>query len=227
MNPCCRGEHPHIELTGPAIPAQNGHLEVSPGSSPYEWNSAQPIPAQPATPLPGLSSMGSASGASVYTPGASSNAAETPYTSGSSPYVTGAPQVIAVPQLLTQADTSAPPYTQTPLIPNILPYAPTFNVPANPLLPPGYQETLSYDSVQYMNGFIRTQIGRYCTVEFLVGSSQIQTRYGRLVGVGINYILLYTAETDSLLTCDFYSIRFVSFDRYRAGTDSMELQVSR
>ena len=34
---------------------------------------------------------------------------------------------------------------------NVTPGAPSFSVPANPLLPPGYQETLDYNSLQYAN----------------------------------------------------------------------------
>lgn len=96
--------------------------------------------------------------------------------------------------------------------PGILPESPSFTVPANPLLPPGYQEVLDYEGIQYMNGFLRTQIGRNVQVEFLVGSSSLTTRYGRLVGVGINYILLYDEQTRDVVACDFYNIKFVRID---------------
>ena len=42
----------------------------------------------------------------------------------------------------------------------VLPNAPEFQVPNNPLLPPGYQEVINYENLQYMNGFLRTQIGK-------------------------------------------------------------------
>ena len=51
---------------------------------------------------------------------------------------------------------------------NVTPGAPSFQVPSNPLLPPGYQETLDYASLQYVNGFYRTQIGRYVRVDQLL-----------------------------------------------------------
>lgn len=101
--------------------------------------------------------------------------------------------------------------TRNPLIPNVFPNVPTFVVPNNPLLPPGYQEVLDYDSLQYMNGFLRTQIGRPCEVEFQVGSNSMVVRSGRLIAVGINYILLQEIETNDVLTCDFYGIKFVRF----------------
>ena len=101
-----------------------------------------------------------------------------------------------------------------PGIPNpspdpILPENPQFQVPANPLLPPGYQEVLSYENLQYMNGFLRTQIGKYLRVEQLVTSSQIEDRFGYLVGVGLNYILLQQAGTGNITAIDYYSIKFV------------------
>ena len=91
----------------------------------------------------------------------------------------------------------------------ILPENPQFQVPANPLLPPGYQEILSYENLQYMNGFLRTQIGKYLRVEQLVTSSQIEDRFGYLVGVGLNYILLQQAGTGNISAVDYYSIKYV------------------
>ncbi len=91
----------------------------------------------------------------------------------------------------------------------VLPENPQFQVPANPLLPPGYQEVLSYENLQYMNGFLRTQIGRYLRVEQLVTSNQIEDRFGYLVGVGLNYILLQQAGTGNISAIDYYSIKYV------------------
>lgn len=91
----------------------------------------------------------------------------------------------------------------------VLPENPQFQVPANPLLPPGYQEVLNYENLQYMNGFLRTQIGKYLRVEQLVTSSQIEDRFGYLVGVGLNYILLQQAGTGNISAIDYYSIKYV------------------
>lgn len=101
-----------------------------------------------------------------------------------------------------------------PVIPNpapdpILPENPQFQVPANPLLPPGYQEVLSYENLQYMNGFLRTQIGKYLRVEQLVTSTEIEERFGYLVGVGLNYILLQQPGTGNISAIDYYSIKYV------------------
>ena len=85
---------------------------------------------------------------------------------------------------------------------------PTFQVPANPLLPPGYQEILDYNSLQYLNGFYRTQIGRYVRADQQVSSNEIETRYGFLIGVGINYLLMQDLTTGNVFTIDTYSIKF-------------------
>ncbi len=89
------------------------------------------------------------------------------------------------------------------------PENPQFQVPANPLLPPGYQEMISYENLQYMNGFLRTQIGKYLRVEQLMSTNQIENRIGYLVGVGLNYILLQQAGTGNISAIDYYSIKYV------------------
>lgn len=96
-----------------------------------------------------------------------------------------------------------------PVPDQILPDNPQFQVPPNPLLPPGYQEVLSYENLQYMNGFLRTQIGKYLRVEQIVNSSTIEDRFGYLVGVGLNYILLQQPGSGNITAIDYYSIKYV------------------
>ena len=64
-------------------------------------------------------------------------------------------------------------------------------------------------NLQYLNGFLVTQIGRTVTVTFLIGSNSMDVRSGTLVGVGANYILINEFETNDIVACDFYSIKFV------------------
>ena len=105
---------------------------------------------------------------------------------------------------------TAIPGIPTPVPPELpLPETPQFQVPANPLLPPGYQEVIDYENLQYMNGFLRTQIGKYLRVEQLVTSTQIEDRFGYLVGVGLNYILLQQPGTGNISAIDYYSIKYV------------------
>mgnify|MGYP003378159713 CR=1 FL=1 len=80
-------------------------------------------------------------------------------------------------------------------------------IPHDPLTPNGYEEEIDYQSIQSLNGFLRTQIGRYMRIEQLIGSNTIQTRYGFLVGVGGNFIILQEITTGNIMVLDIFSIR--------------------
>lgn len=67
------------------------------------------------------------------------------------------------------------------------------------------------ESIQYMNGFIRTQIGRRAQFQFLIGNSELVEKDGFLLGVGANYILINEIGTNDITTCDFYNIKFIRF----------------
>lgn len=72
-------------------------------------------------------------------------------------------------------------------------------------------QSIPAESLQYINGFLRTQVGRPVQVDFLVGTNSIVTRSGILLAVGANFILINETETDDILACDFYNIKFVRF----------------
>lgn len=118
------------------------------------------------------------------------------------PIVTPDQEVPDVNAPLPGIGTPLPPST-----PELIPNAPTFTVPANPLLPEGYREILDYNAVQYVNGFYRTQIGRYVRIEQLMGSNTIETKEGFLIGVGINYIILQEGSTGNILVVDIFGIK--------------------
>ena len=103
------------------------------------------------------------------------------------------PVVTSIPGSSQAAD--YPTAGSTQVATSVAPGAPSFQVPSNPLLPPGYQETLDYSSLQYVNGFYRTQIGRYVRVDQLLGSNNMTQQEGFLIGVGYNYILLQEGYT--------------------------------
>lgn len=67
------------------------------------------------------------------------------------------------------------------------------------------------ESIQYLNGFIRTQIGRRVTIDFLIGSNTIESKSGYLLAVAANYILLNELDTNDVTACDFYNIKFIRF----------------
>lgn len=136
----------------------------------------------------------------------------TPITPGAPPISPALPTP-AAPARPMPTFPPAPPESErafplSPLLPRILPEAPNITVPANPLLPQAYATVLDYESLQYLNGYLRTQIGHYVEVDFLVGSTNIVSRSGRLVGVGLNYILVEEISTRDITACDFYNIKF-------------------
>lgn len=74
-------------------------------------------------------------------------------------------------------------------------------------------QAISSESVQYLNGFLRTQIGNRLRVEFLVGTNTYLEKSGKLLAVGTNYIILQESMSDDLLVCDFFNIKFVTIFR--------------
>lgn len=108
------------------------------------------------------------------------------------PYPTPAPAPIATP---------IPTPTPTPYTPpdiDIIEEEPTNfnNVYTNPL---------------YTQAYLSQNVGRYVKVDFLIGTNMFVDREGVLKEVGISYIILQEPETDDLLLCDLYSIKFVKF----------------
>lgn len=67
-----------------------------------------------------------------------------------------------------------------------------------------------FQDTRYMQGYLRTLIGRYVRVEFLIGTEQLRDREGTLVEVGISYIVIKEAQTDDNVMCDVFSIKFVT-----------------
>lgn len=66
---------------------------------------------------------------------------------------------------------------------------------------------------EYTQGYLQTQIGARIKIEFLIGTNMLVDREGTLTDVGISYIIIQEVETDDLLLCDIYSIKFVRFYR--------------
>lgn len=68
-------------------------------------------------------------------------------------------------------------------------------------------------NVLFTPGFLRTQIGMRVRVEFLLGTNGYTDRTGTLVAVGASYIIIRPIESDDLMLCDIYSIKFVTIMR--------------
>jgi hypothetical protein len=126
----------------------------------------------------------------------------------STPPTPARPQTPTSPTLPSGTPEAEEVFPLNPLLPRFLPTSSTLTVPANPILPAQYATTLDYESLQYLNGYLRTQIGKYVEAQFLVGSNNISTMFGRLAGVGLNYILIEDLATGDVSACDFYNIKF-------------------
>jgi hypothetical protein len=112
---------------------------------------------------------------------------------------TPAAQQIPTVPILQQAP-GAPAIQQVPVIP----VTQQFQTVPGP-------STMTTDSILFTPGYMRTQIGRRVKVEFLLGTNMLVDREGTLEAVGANYIIIQEAETDDLLLCDLFSIKFVKF----------------
>ena len=62
----------------------------------------------------------------------------------------------------------------------------------------------------YTPAFLREQIGKLMRVEFLIGTTNLTDRIGVLEDVGASYILLRSVESNNLIYCDIYSIKFIT-----------------
>lgn len=63
--------------------------------------------------------------------------------------------------------------------------------------------------INYLQGYLRENIGRYVRIDFLIGTTMLIDKAGELIDVGIDYVILREAETDDHDVCDLYSIKFV------------------
>lgn len=107
-----------------------------------------------------------------------------------------------------------------PYSPGYPPYAPMPAIPTTPIEPLGTGTgTADFinqpgapveQDIAYTQGYLRENIGKKVRVEFLIGTNMLTDRVGTLVEVGISYIVIIPAETDDLLMCDIYSIKFVT-----------------
>lgn len=62
----------------------------------------------------------------------------------------------------------------------------------------------------YTPAFLREQIGKLMRIEFLIGTNNLVDRIGILEDVGVSYILLRSLESNTLVYCDIYSIKFIT-----------------
>jgi len=79
-----------------------------------------------------------------------------------------------------------------------------------PITPTTEPQAITLESTEYLNGYLRTQIGKIVRVEFLIGTGTLIDRTGTLLSVGANYITIRQVQTDDIVVCDFFSIKFIT-----------------
>jgi hypothetical protein len=61
----------------------------------------------------------------------------------------------------------------------------------------------------YLQDYLKSIISRLVKVDFLLGDSNFISKEGILKEVGNDYIVLEMLQSNDLLACDIYSIKFV------------------
>lgn len=99
---------------------------------------------------------------------------------------------------------------------------PIAQVPVTPppqTLPPGTTGEADFEfepgppvqkDINYTQGYLKTIIGKYVKIEFLIGTSMFIDKEGILQDVGISYVVLRESGSGDLVMCDIYSIKFVT-----------------
>ena len=67
----------------------------------------------------------------------------------------------------------------------------------------------NYNDLQNVNEFFRTQIGHYVQVDCFIGAGEIISKYGYLIKVGLDYIILQDTDGKYITSIDFWSIKFM------------------
>lgn len=62
---------------------------------------------------------------------------------------------------------------------------------------------------EYLQGYLKSIIGEFVRIDFLIGTNTFLDKEGTLLDVGVDYVVLREAETDDLTVGDLYSIKFV------------------
>ena len=82
------------------------------------------------------------------------------------------------------------------------------------VITPDVTTPTTLESTYYIAGLLRSFIGERMRVQFLIGTNgPLLDLTGALVEVGANYIILQPVDSDDLVICDLYSIKFVTVIR--------------
>ena len=85
--------------------------------------------------------------------------------------------------------------------------------PGMPLIPSPARMPETVENPYYVSGFLKKYIGKNMKVQFLIGENTLMDRTGKLIEIGASFIVLQPTDSDDLLMCDLYAIKFVTIYR--------------
>ncbi len=62
-----------------------------------------------------------------------------------------------------------------------------------------------------MQQFLNDNLGEYVVIEFLIGTQTLTQKAGILYAVGTSVVTLYEEVSQTFITCDIFSVKFVTF----------------
>lgn len=62
-----------------------------------------------------------------------------------------------------------------------------------------------------MQQFLSDNLGEYVVIEFLIGTQTMTQKAGILYAVGTSVVTLYEEVSQTFITCDIFSVKFVTF----------------
>lgn len=62
-----------------------------------------------------------------------------------------------------------------------------------------------------MQQFLNDNLGEYVVIEFLIGTQTLTQKAGVLYAVGTSVVTLYEEVSQTFITCDIFSVKFVTF----------------
>lgn len=62
-----------------------------------------------------------------------------------------------------------------------------------------------------MQQFLNDNLGEYVVIEFLIGTQTLTQKAGVLYAVGTSVVTLYEEVSQTFVTCDIFSVKFVTF----------------
>lgn len=72
-----------------------------------------------------------------------------------------------------------------------------------------YQEPETVTNPDYIPAFLKSNIGRWARIDFLIGNG-IEQRVGQILEVGASYLVLRALEPETVVMCDLFSIKFAT-----------------